>query len=70
MTEDYAKALTGISFSDADAGSGTIAATFSVPSGTLSASSGGGVAVDGTASALTLTGTLSDINTFIQQLAA
>jgi len=65
VTEDYAKALTGISFSDADAGSGAITATFSVPSGTLSAISGGGVTVDGTASALTLTGTLSDINTFI-----
>lgn len=65
MAEDTAKILTGISFSDADAGSGAVTATFSVPSGTLSASSGGGVTVGGPASALTLTGTIANINAYI-----
>ncbi|WP_240201610.1 DUF4347 domain-containing protein [Pseudomonas sp. PDNC002] len=66
VTEDVASSLTGISFSDVDAGSGVVIASFSVPNGTLSASSGGGVTVlnSGTA-ALTLSGSLSDINTFI-----
>ena len=35
-------ALTGISFSDADAGSSAVTATLSVPSGALAASSGSG----------------------------
>ncbi|RRV15606.1 DUF4347 domain-containing protein [Pseudomonas saudiphocaensis] len=65
ITEDVAGALTGISFTDIDAGNGTATATFSVPSGTLSAASGNGVTVGGTASALTLTGSLADINAFI-----
>ncbi|WP_185267178.1 Ig-like domain-containing protein, partial [Halopseudomonas xiamenensis] len=65
ITEDVAGALTGISFTDVDAGSGNVTATFSVPSGTLSAISGNGVTVGGTASALTLTGSLADINAFI-----
>src|SRR5690606_22440976 len=53
VTEDIATALTGISFADVDAGSGNVTATFSVPSGSLSATSGAGVTVGGTASALT-----------------
>ncbi|BCH33357.1 hypothetical protein MesoLjLc_52870 [Mesorhizobium sp. L-8-10] len=64
-SEDVATALTGISFSDADAGSGSVTVTLSVPSGTLAASNGGGVTVGGTASALTLTGSIININTFI-----
>ncbi|MDF3864842.1 DUF4347 domain-containing protein [Pseudomonas denitrificans (nom. rej.)] len=68
VTEDTAQALTGISFSDVDAGSGTVSVQFSVApgSGSLSAFSGAGVSVLGSGSGtLHLAGTLSDINTFI-----
>ncbi|NGM63449.1 T9SS type B sorting domain-containing protein [Sphingobacterium sp. SGG-5] len=65
VTEDVPTALTGVSFSDADAGSGQVTATFSVPGGTLTAVSGGGVTVGGTAAALTLTGSIANLNAFI-----
>lgn len=65
VNEDVSTALTGISFSDADAGSGNVTATLSVPAGALAATSGAGVTVGGTASALTLTGTIANINAFI-----
>ncbi|MBL1378089.1 DUF4347 domain-containing protein [Zobellella iuensis] len=65
VTEDVASALTGISFSDADAGGSSVTVTLSVPSGSLAATSGGGVTVGGTSSALTLSGSIADINTFI-----
>ncbi|RRV43103.1 DUF4347 domain-containing protein [Pseudomonas sp. o96-267] len=65
VTEDVPGALTGISFADVDAGSSNVTVTFSVPSGTLSATSAGSVTVSGTASALTLNGSLADINAFI-----
>ncbi len=66
VTEDMASALTGILFSDADAGSSSVTATFSVPSGSLAAISGGGVSVTGSGSgSLTLSGTIPDINAFI-----
>ncbi|MDD3325897.1 MAG: DUF4347 domain-containing protein, partial [Zoogloea sp.] len=65
VTEDVASALTGIVFADVDAASGSVVATLSVPSGTLAATSGGGVTVGGSASALTLTGSLTSINAFI-----
>jgi hypothetical protein len=65
VTEDLSSALTGISFSDVDASSGTVTVTLSVASGALSATSAGGVTVGGTSSALTLTGTIANINTFI-----
>ncbi|WP_281978560.1 SwmB domain-containing protein [Pseudorhizobium flavum] len=58
-------ALTGISFSDVDAGTGPVTATMSVPNGSLTATSGGNVVIGGTPSALTLTGTVDDINSFI-----
>ena len=58
-------ALTGISFSDLDDEGAAELATFTVASGTLSAVSGGGVTVGGTATNRTLTGTLTDINAFI-----
>lgn len=64
-TEDASGALTGISFADVDAGNNNVTVTLSVPSGTLSATSGSGVTVGGTASALTLSGTIADINAFI-----
>ncbi|MFD0389822.1 cadherin-like domain-containing protein [Tistrella bauzanensis] len=65
VTEDVATALAGISFADVDAGSGTVVVTLSVASGALAATSGSGVTVGGTASALTLTGSITDINAFI-----
>ncbi|WP_201834504.1 beta strand repeat-containing protein [Microvirga zambiensis] len=65
IVEDTAGALTGISFSDADAGSSSVTVTLSVASGALSATSGGGVTIGGTTSALTLTGSIANINTFI-----
>ncbi|KQQ62467.1 hypothetical protein ASF84_26880 [Pseudomonas sp. Leaf127] len=66
VTEDVPGALTGISFSDVDAGSASVTATFSVPSGTLTATSGSGVTVLGSGTgALSLSGSLSDINAFI-----
>ncbi|MGR7921644.1 DUF4347 domain-containing protein [Zobellella denitrificans] len=65
VTEDVATALTGISFSDVDAGSSSVTVTFSVGSGSLAATSGGSVTVGGTSSALTLTGSIANINTFI-----
>jgi Ca2+-binding RTX toxin-like protein len=65
VTEDVASSVTGISFSDADAGGSSVTATLSVGSGTLAGASGGGVTVGGTSSALTLTGTIANINAFI-----
>ena len=65
VTEDTASALTGIVFTDADAGAGIVTATLSVPSGSLAAASSGGVAVGGSSSNMTLTGTISAINAFI-----
>lgn len=65
VAEDTAQPLTGISFSDVDAGSGAVTVTFSVPSGTLAATSAGGVTVAGASTTLTLSGSLGDINAFI-----
>ena len=65
VTEDVATKLTGISFGDVDAGTGNMTATFTVPAGTLTATTGAGVTVGGTPTALTLTGTLAAINAFI-----
>ncbi|MFD0389827.1 cadherin-like domain-containing protein [Tistrella bauzanensis] len=65
VTEDTATSLTGISISDVDAGSGIVTVTFAVGSGSLSATSGSGVTVGGTATSRTLSGTVTDINAFI-----
>ena len=65
VIEDVSSPLTGILFSDVDLGAAAVVATLSVPSGALTAVSGGGVAVGGTSSSLTLTGTVADINAFI-----
>src|SRR5690606_17637194 len=65
VDEDVASELTGISFSDVDARSGSVTVTLSVPRGTLAAASGGDVTVGGTSSALTLSGTVANINAFI-----
>ncbi len=63
--EDTLTTLTGISASDADAGAGGVTMAFSVPLGALSASSGGGVTVSGSATSLVLDGTLANLNAFI-----
>jgi len=65
VTEDIPASLKDVSFTDIDAGSGSVTVTFSVPGGTLNAVSGAGVIVGGSPSALTLTGTLTDINAFL-----
>ncbi|MDH1701761.1 DUF4347 domain-containing protein [Comamonas terrigena] len=66
VTEDVSSVISGISFTDVDAGANTVTATFSVPSGALSASSGSGVSVTGSdTDVLTLSGSLADINAFI-----
>ncbi|MFZ9862635.1 MAG: Ig-like domain-containing protein, partial [Gemmataceae bacterium] len=66
VLEDVATALTGISFTDVDAGSGNLTSSFNVPSGTLFATSGGGVIVSGSGTtSLTLAGSLANLNTFI-----
>jgi Bacterial Ig domain len=57
--------LTGISFTDVDSAAGNVSATFAVPRGQLGASSGGGVTIAGSATSLTLTGTVANVNAFI-----
>src|SRR5690606_31795616 len=64
--EDVQTPLTGISFSDVDAGNANVTVTFSVASGTLSATSDSGVTVGGSETGvLTLVGAIADINAFI-----
>ena len=66
VTEDVSGYITGVSFSDIDAGSGNVTATFSVASGNLTAASANNVVVGGSGTGtLTLSGTISDINAFI-----
>ncbi len=67
-SEDVPLVLTGISFSDVDAGSGQVEASFSVlpGKGTFSALAAGGVTLTGSGSNhLVLSGTLADINAFV-----
>jgi predicted outer membrane repeat protein len=65
VVEDTPSPLTGIVFSDVDAGAGIVTATMTVATGALSATAGSGVGVSGGASALTLSGSIADINAFI-----
>ncbi len=66
VTEDVSSVISGFSFTDVDAGINTVTATFSVPSGTLSATTGMGVTVAGSGTGeLTLSGSLADINFFV-----
>nr|WP_315537796.1 DUF4347 domain-containing protein [uncultured Comamonas sp.] len=66
VTEDVSSVISGFSFTDVDAGISTVTATFSVPSGTLSATTGMGVTVGGSGTGeLTLSGSLADINFFV-----
>jgi VCBS repeat-containing protein len=57
--------LTGIVFADPDGGSGQEKVTFTVGAGGLSATASSGVTLGGTATALTATGTVADLNAFI-----
>ncbi len=61
-TEDQTLTINGTSFADSDAGSGSLTATFSVPSGAVTASASSGVTIGGSGSARTLAGTLASIN--------
>ncbi|MCH7399437.1 Ig-like domain-containing protein, partial [Belliella sp. DSM 107340] len=63
--EDEPEGLTGISFTDIDAGSADVLVTLEVNSGTLAARSGDGVIVGGNSTSLTLTGSVDDINSFL-----
>jgi hypothetical protein len=54
-----------ILFADVDSAGGAEQATFTVTQGTLSAISGGNVTVGGTATALTLTGAVADLNAYL-----
>lgn len=66
VTEDVSSVISGFSFTDVDAGINIVTATFSVPSGTLSATTGMGVTVSGSETGeLTLSGSLADINFFV-----
>ena len=66
VTEDVASVITGISIADVDAGASNMLVTLAVPSGTVAATTGGGVTVAGSGSGtLTLTGSVASINAFI-----
>ncbi len=66
VTEDVAKSLSGLTFSDLDVGTGTMTATLTVASGTVTGSSSGGVTASGSGTGvLTLSGTLTDLNTYL-----
>jgi hypothetical protein len=65
LTEDVAQALSGISVADPDSAALTLNLSLPAGSGSLSANSGGGVAVSGNSSARTLTGSPAALNTFL-----
>ncbi|MEQ5776592.1 DUF4347 domain-containing protein [Thalassospira sp. NFXS8] len=71
VTEDSASNLdlSAITFTDVDSGA-TLTVTFTAGAGTLAASDGTGVTVGGTSTALTLTGTVSAINTYLDTVGA
>jgi hypothetical protein len=62
--EDVPLALSGLSFADPDAASTSLTATFSIPAGNgaLNAAAASGVTIGGSATARTLSGTLSALN--------
>ncbi|WP_118972316.1 Ig-like domain-containing protein [Taibaiella koreensis] len=67
VTEDVASPLTGIVFSDADAGSAPVNIFFNVPAGTLSASGSSAITIvsgNGTGN-LVLSGNIDSLNAFI-----
>ncbi|MEM8531148.1 MAG: Ig-like domain-containing protein, partial [Chloroflexota bacterium] len=69
VTEDIAQTISGVSVSDTDAGSGSIQVTVSATNGTLSAAAAGSANVSGNNSAaLTITGTITDVNSTLTSL--
>ncbi|MDO9386659.1 MAG: type I secretion C-terminal target domain-containing protein, partial [Thiobacillus sp.] len=69
--EDISLKLSGLSVADIDAGSGTIAVTLAVNSGTLTAADSGGVAVAGSGTgSIVLSGTLASINAYLAAAAS
>jgi hypothetical protein len=64
--EDQAATITGVSFGDADAGSDTLTATFTIAEGALNAGAVAGITVGGSANARTLRGALAVLNTYLQ----
>ena len=60
--EDTAKALTGLSISDVDAGTGSMTVTLVVNNGILNVSGGGASIAGSGSSVVTLTGTVAQIN--------
>ncbi len=70
VAEDTNLAVTGLSISDADAGSATnVTTTLSVAHGTLTVSSAGGASVSGSGTnSVTLTGSVAQINTTLAAL--
>lgn len=65
--EDATLALTGVTFSDVDAGAAEVKVTYSVPSGTIAGTSGSGVAVTGSGTAtLVMTGSIPNINDYVR----
>ncbi|KIQ23265.1 hypothetical protein RT97_25870 [Variovorax paradoxus] len=68
--EDAAVGITGLQVSDVDAGSGTLRVTLSVPTGSLTAASGGGVTVTGSGTGtLVLEGSQASINAYLASAA-
>ncbi|OMP77848.1 tandem-95 repeat protein, partial [[Flexibacter] sp. ATCC 35208] len=65
VTEDTPASLKDVSFADVDAGTGTITVTFTVPTGWFNTATVAGVTVTGTGGSITLSGTLSAINSYI-----
>jgi Ca2+-binding RTX toxin-like protein len=69
-SEDSPLKLAGISVTDVDAAAGGISVTLSVATGTLTASSTGGVTVSGSGTgSIVLSGTLAAINTYLGTVA-
>lgn len=64
-TPSVAIPVGGVVVSDVDAGAGSLTMSVGVPSGALQATSGAGVTVGGTPTALTLSGTLASLNAFL-----
>ncbi|MCJ9429439.1 DUF4347 domain-containing protein [Kordiimonas marina] len=67
VTEDTAGNLdlSGVTLADPDAESGNLTLTLTATNGSLSATSNASVTVGGTSSAMTLTGTLASLNSFL-----
>ncbi|PNA44025.1 type I secretion protein, partial [Pseudomonas sp. FW306-2-2C-A10BC] len=68
--EDTAFKLSGLSVADVDAGAGSISVTLTVDSGSLTAATAGSVTISGSGtSSIVLTGTLTNINTYLATVA-